>query len=273
MPLLHHTVLTAAGLPDGPAGGRTILVLHGILGSGNNLRGVAQALLAEDPSAQCVLVDLRMHGRSQGCSPPHTIEACAGDLQALARSLSRPPTEIIGHSFGGKVALAYAREQSELQRIALLDSNPFPRADRNGSEQTMAVIEMLERLPAFFETRAAFVEHVHRQGFPRAIADWLAMNLDRTDAGFRFRLDLNAVRALIDDYLAQDLWPVLETTSARVDLVIGGRSEVFREADLARARALSAQAPARVRLHILPEAGHWVHVDDPEGLMRALTSP
>jgi esterase len=268
MPLLHHSILPS----QSPASPRTILLLHGILGTGSNLRGLGQALLAVDPSAQCVFVDLRMHGRSQGFAPPHTVAACADDLHALAAALPSTPTEVIGHSFGGKVALAYAQKRPDLQRIALIDSSPFLRADRHGSEQTMAVIAMLERLPATFGTRAAFVEHVHAQGFSRMIADWLAMNLDRTDAGFRFRLDLTAIRSLLDDYFAHDLWPVLAHSQARVDLVIGGRSEVWREADMVRAQRLSAEQPERVRVHVLPEAGHWVHVDDPQGLKAALTS-
>ncbi len=268
MPPLNHTLLPAPGVPSG----RTILVLHGILGSGNNLRSVAQALLTQDPAAQAVLVDLRMHGRSQGFTPPHTVRACAEDLLDLEVTLPSPPTEVIGHSFGGKVALAYLRERPALKRVALLDSSPFARSDRHGSEQTMAVIDMLDGLPARFETRTDFVEHVQGLGFSRIIADWLAMNLERTDAGFRFRLDLRAIRDLIDDYFAHDLWPVLASTSARVDLVIGGRSEVWREPDIALARTLAAADPTRVRMHVLPEAGHWVHVEDPQGLVRALTS-
>lgn len=267
MSLLHHAVLSPTGAPSG----RCILVLHGILGSGSNLRGVAQALIAHDPSAQCVLADLRMHGRSQGFAPPHTLDACARDLAELSRSLSTPITEVIGHSFGGKVALAFARDRSEITRVALLDSSPFLRASRVGSEQTLAVIDMLDRLPALFDTRAAFVQHVQSQGFSRMIADWLAMNLDRTDQGFRFRLDLAAIRALIEDYFAHDLWPIVEATKARVDVVIGGRSEVWQAADIARANGLHAREPQRVRVHVLADAGHWVHVDDAQGLTAALT--
>lgn len=266
MSLLHHAVLAPTAAPSG----RCILVLHGILGSGNNLRGVAQALIAHDPSAQCVLADLRMHGRSQGFAPPHTLDACAGDLAELSRSLPTPVTEVIGHSFGGKVALAFARDSPELTRVALIDSSPFLRTSRVGSEQTLAVVDMLDRLPAHFDTRAAFVEHVHGQGFSRMIADWLAMNLDRTEQGFRFRLNLAAIRELIEDYFAHDLWPVIEASKARVDVVIGGRSEVWQATDIARANELHAREP-RVRVHVLPDAGHWVHVDDARGLTAALT--
>ena len=34
----------------------------------------------------------------------------------------------------------------------------------------------------------------------------------------------------------------------------------------------SAMPGARVRFHVLPDAGHWLHVDNPDGL-RALVAP
>jgi len=266
MPSLHHTIL-----PSGSAQpSRTILVLHGILGSGNNLRGLAQGLVAADPSARCVLVDLRMHGRSQGFSAPHHIDACASDLVRLSQSLDTAASEVIGHSFGGKVALAFAEKTPELRRVALIDSSPFERAHRRGSEHTLSVVEMLEGLPEYFVSRPAFVEYVMARGFSRMIADWLAMNLDRADTGFRFRLDMSAIRALIDDYFVRDFWHVVEHSAARMDLVIGGRSDVWQPEDLARAHTLQTEQSDRVHLHVLPQAGHWVHVDDPEGLLSAL---
>ena len=96
VPALNHSLLRAEGAtPD-----RAVLVLHGILGTGNNLRPVAQAFQAADPRYLPVLVDLRQHGRSQGFSAPHTLEACAADLVALEQTLPLPVRAVIGHSFG-----------------------------------------------------------------------------------------------------------------------------------------------------------------------------
>ncbi len=269
MPSLHHTLLAGPRAPSG----RCILLLHGILGSGTNLRGAARALLAEDPAAVCVLADLRQHGRSQGLPPPHTVEACARDLLALARTLPSQPTEIVAHSFGGKVALAVLREQPSLTRVALLDSSPFPRTDAASTAPTLRVLDMLEQLPSSFASRSAFVDHVQAHGMSASLADWLAMNLRPGEVGLTFGLELPAIRALCDDYFARDLWPVVESSQARVDLVIGGRSWVWGAPELAHAEALRARDPARVRIHLLPDAGHWVHVDDPRGLVQALASP
>ncbi|HEY6878956.1 MAG TPA: alpha/beta hydrolase, partial [Polyangiales bacterium] len=148
-------------------------------------------------------------------------------------------------------------------------SDPGVRPDRVGSEQTMSVLSMLERAPRSYARREQFSEFVLAEGHSRAIADWLAMNLERTADGFSLQIDLAGIRALLDSYFATDLWSVLETSRAAIDIVIGGRSHVWDRAQRTEVEALAARNPA-LRVHVLPTAGHWVHVDDPQGLRAAL---
>src|SRR5690349_17274119 len=87
-PLAHALVLPQ----DGEARG-LLLFLHGILGTGANWRSIAKRVISEQPGLGAVLVDLRMHGRSQHFAPPHTVAAAAQDLVALEASL---PTKVVG---------------------------------------------------------------------------------------------------------------------------------------------------------------------------------
>lgn len=266
-PTLHHSLVRDK--EASPT--RAALILHGILGSGSNLRSLAQRLVRADPGLVAVLVDLRMHGRSQGFPPPHTVDACAQDLLALEGALDLPVRQVLGHSFGGKVALAYHQSRPDLERLMLLDSAPGARLGGHGSEETLAILDMLEGLPKQYARREQFMDRVIAAGHSRLIAEWLAMNLERTSDGFALRLSVDAIRAMVSDYFALDLWPVLEGSTARVDVVIGGRSAVFQPADKARLEALAQRKPDQVRVHVLPQAGHWVHVDAPEELAAALT--
>lgn len=267
-PVVAHALVTSPGVtPE-----RWMLFLHGILGSGANWRGFARRLVAARPRWGAVLVDLRMHGASQGFRPPHTVAAAAEDLLALDGAL--PVRAVVGHSFGGKVALEYlARRGDALEQVWILDAMPGARPAARGSEVVLNVLELLEAMDPVVPSREAFIAHVQRAGYSQDIAQWLAMNLRPAEGGYVLRVDLRAIRALLEDYFARDLWPVIEerrSGTAQVHLVIAGRSTVFDPSDRERAVRAAAASGGRVKVHVLPEAGHWVHVDDPEGLLAAM---
>lgn len=253
---------------------RWMLVLHGIFGSGGNFRTVAKALSERCPSWGFVLVDLRCHGQSQAAPPPHTVISAARDLQRLEPALNAKVSGVMGHSFGGKVALAYAGlragEGDPLAHVCVLDSGPGRDLTSHGKSSGMAVLGMLEGIEMPLSSRERFLDIVRSHGHAKAIAEWLAMNVRRAGDGFRLRVELPSIRALLEDYFAEDVWPVLEDRKAmRFDIVLGGRSEAVCESDKARFEALS-HTDAAVHLHVLPQAGHWLHADNPEGLIHIL---
>lgn len=264
------TLLTAPGTsPDQVE--RWIVFLHGILGRGNNWRGIARQLVTASPRWGAALVDLRAHGDSRHLPPPDHLDAAAADVARLVDSLPGPLGALLGHSFGGKVAVA-SLDRVAIPHLFVVDSLPGPRPDRRGSEGTMKVLDVLDALPDRFESRDAFVAHVKAQGLRIALADWLATSLDRLDDGVRFGLDVARVRALLDDYFTRDLWPAIDPPppGTVVHLVIGGRSTVYFDEDRARAHDIAARHPEAMHVHVLEKADHWVHVDDPAGLLTIL---
>ena len=84
-----------------------IFIIHGILGSGQNWRTFARKLQTRLPNLGIALIDLRNHGRSPRGVAPHTLRACAEDLLRLSADIGEPDI-VIGHSFGGKVALEFS---------------------------------------------------------------------------------------------------------------------------------------------------------------------
>ncbi|MGK3998987.1 alpha/beta fold hydrolase [Sorangium sp. So ce1024] len=279
----HHALVSAPSAP--PA--RWMLVLHGIFGSGANWRTFARRLAEAQtaggaPGARpwgFILVDLRAHGMSQGPPPPHTVAAAADDLLRLGDRLGLDVRGVMGHSFGGKVALAYLERRAEgLDRGILLDVDPSARPAGESGSESPGVLELLRAIPQPIASREAFLEAVQAAGLSRGIAEWLAMNVRREGDGFRIRLDLDVLNDLLTDYFARDLWHVLENPPAgagaeerRIHVVLGGRSASISPASRARFEALPARAPW-VSVHVLPTAGHWLHVDDPEGLFGVLRS-
>jgi esterase len=272
---LAHAIVTAPSA-DGRAPSRFMLFLHGILGSGANWRTFAKQIVAAHPDWGAVLVDLRLHGDSQeGFSPPHTVAAAADDLEELIASLEASsaisPARVRGvlaHSFGGKVALALARQRKgDLDHLFIVDSTPSARPDAKGSESTRHIVELLIHLPTEFPDRQTFTTWMEEHGVTRPVAMWLAMNVRPLPGTTRFvfRVDVAGIRHLLDDYFLTDLWDVLEhregASAMRAHLIVGGRSGVVDEADRERAK----RCP-KTTLDVIAEADHWVHVDAPDAL-------
>jgi len=243
-----------------------------MLGRGANLRTIARRMVEARPGWRALLVDLRGHGRSPKGTFAPSLEAAARDVVNLAAKTGLPLAALIGHSFGGKVALEAARLRGlpDLHHAVVIDSVPGPREPVRGGDSALAVIETLERLPPTFASKADFIQALIAAGQSRYMAEWLATSLENESGQVRFGLDLNEIRALILDYFERDLWPVVEDSpgAVSVHLIIADQSDTYSPADRDRALRMAASNP-RVTADIIP-GGHLLHVDNPDGLLDKL---
>ncbi len=253
---LHHERIARTGTT--PA--RWLLLTHGMYGAGANWRGIARKVNERRPEWGIVLVDLRLHGRSEDGDPPHTIAACADDVRALADELGGVEA-LAGHSLGGKVMLA-ARSLIAVEQTWLLDSSPSqrPTAETDADNSVLRVLGDLEALPRTWAKREQLVAALMERGHDTMLAQWLAMSaLPDPQGTLTLRFELPALRALLADYYAIDLWQPLEDPEAgSVELVIADRSPVFTDDD----KLQLARAPAHVHAHHI-DAGHWLHIEAP----------
>lgn len=242
-----------------------LYVLHGIFGSGRNWASVMRRLTRARPEWAALLIDLRQHGASQGFEPPHTVRAAAEDLHGIAASGGPAPAAILGHSFGGKVALAFAEDPpASLRQAWIIDSTPEARVP-DGSAWGM--LQVVRGLPDRFESRDVLIDALTERGVARPVAQWMATNLEPAEGGYRWRFDLDGIQDLLEDFFETDLWNVVEHPPGDVEvhLVKAEESSVLSGAALARAEAIGG----RTRVHRIA-GGHWVNADSPEALLDLL---
>jgi pimeloyl-ACP methyl ester carboxylesterase len=265
MKQLHHEIV----LPDGPAPNRFMYFLHGVFGAGRNWGSVARRLVRDQPGLGAVLVDLREHGGSVGMQPPHTIAAAAEDVSRLVRASGQPATSVLGHSFGGKVALLFARGRpAGLERVWVVDSTPSARAEPAGSAWRM--LRVIRELPSEFASRQALIDALERKGFADPVATWMATNLERAGDRFRWRFRLESLAELLTDFFRVDLWDVVEAPppGCRVDFIKAADSSVIDSDDLSRLRRIAART-SQLGVHIVA-GGHWLNADNPDALIRLI---
>jgi len=247
-------------------------VLHGALGSGQNFRRFVQRLREARPEYAFVLVDLRNHGDSRGAPPPHDLASCARDLTVLSQHLQVEPSVVIGHSFGGKVALEYGRQQASVQdscllQLWVLDAVPGPQS---GGGEIAEVIAAVRAVPMPANSRAEVVAALKHAGLSSGIAEWMSTNLRRVEGAYQWRFELSAIEESLADYFRVDLWPFVEQLKPglRVEMVVAEQSDRFTGEMRKRVQRLADEG--RVSYRCLPRSGHWVHVDNPDGLLAML---
>jgi esterase len=264
VPLSHTRVSVPGRTPD-----RWMLVLHGIYGSGRNWGTIARRLVEARPEWGCLLTDLRMHGASQGFAGPHTVAAAAGDVEALIDGLDVEVGAVMGHSFGGKVALMVARDHAPaaLRQVWVMDSTPAARAP-DGTAWRM--IEAVRALPADFGGRAEAVEGLMARGYDEGVAQWMAINLAPEEGRYRWRLDFDAMEEMLRDFFRTDLWSVVETPppGVQIHFVKATASDTLEPPAASRVQAASASG--QVFLHHL-QGGHWLNTDNPQGVLDLLS--
>jgi len=257
---------------DGAQPEQAIAFLHGILGRGLNLRTIARRFVKARPKWSALLVDLRGHGRSPKGTPAPSIEAAARDVLGLSRHADLPVASILGHSFGGKVALEAAGlgNNKSLDHVFTIDSVPGPREPLRGNDSALTVIDTIQSLPPTFPSKTDFIGALISAGLARTLAEWLAGSVETEATRVRFALNLDEIRGLVLDYFARDLWPVVEhpRKGLKVHLLIAADSDSYSSADRDRAMRI-ARANNQVTADILP-GGHWLHVDNPEGVLNKL---
>lgn len=246
-------------LGTGPVG--TVL-LHGFLGMGRNLRTLAQRWSQAEPSRTFLLPDLTGHGASPPLPEGADLFTLARDVLETARAEGlAEPVEWVGHSLGGRVALAGARlEPRAVASVALLDIAPGP-IETDVSESG-AVLKKLVGMPERAESRQEMRAALLASGLSAPLTEWLLTNLVTDESGgVRWRFDRRALGELHRRANAQDLWPVVEERGVPVRCVRGGRSRYVTDADQARMEA--AGCPVAT----LEGAGHYVHTDAPDALL------
>ncbi len=102
----------------GPPGPARVLALHGLTGHGGRWRALAESRLAD---VAVLAPDLIGHGHSSW-DAPWTIDANVAALAALTEREATGPVVVVGHSFGGAIALALAAARPDLvASLVLLD--------------------------------------------------------------------------------------------------------------------------------------------------------
>lgn len=263
----------------GSAEAPPVLFLHG--GPGYNSHSFA--VLAGprlERGLRMIYLDQRGCGRSERpWTGQYSLDTLVADIEALRMALGVPQISVIGHSFGGTLALEYtAAHPDRVERLVLVSAAAdlpaacharvtwlaahFP-ADLERARAAAATSAAAQDCALAFSTLSgrAFVAYNNAVMFPDSL---LRVRQDSVDAAGGLRNTGELARALFDGGLltyrfshpAQLTMPVL-VLAGRGDSAIG----------LEPQRALAGML-SNARFEEYERGGHFLYLDDPDRFAR-----
>jgi len=257
---------------DAQAGGAVpFLLVHGLASNARLWDAVAARLASSGHDV--VAVDLRSHGRSPQTADGHSTEAAAADVGAVCDALgwtgSRRPV-VVGQSWGGNVALAFAAASSAGRRepraaaLACVDGGWIRLAERFPDfDECWRVLAP----PVFDGMRwtdvRARIEAAHPDWSAQAVAATLDNLVQLPGGGVRARLPRGHHRAILRSMWAADprrLYPLVTVPVLLMAAVAPPPGDAPKRS--AVGEALEALPDAEVSWYV--GADHDLHAQQPD---------
>src|SRR5207245_1083737 len=102
---------------DRRGSGPPVVLVHGLGGTSTGIWRRLAGDLAEEFTV--VTFDLRGTGASARSAGPYSPDDFVGDLRAVVRHLALERPALVGHSFGGSIALAYAARHPDVAAVVV----------------------------------------------------------------------------------------------------------------------------------------------------------
>jgi len=241
---LHDSVLG-----DGP----DVVLLHGLFGQGSNLGSIARALQEE---FKVHSPDLPDHGHSPWSERP-CIESYAQAIAGWMDERHIPMAHFVGHSLGGKVAMQLAlSEPARVDRLVVADIAPV--AYPPSHDGVLLGLENVAKARCASRREAA--EVLRQTVDDEGVVQFLLLSLKRDDKPYcQWRLN-EAYERFRESLESED--PFDGET-----LFIHGAKSDYVQTDH---EPIIARLFPNYRIETIPEAGHWLHAEQPVTFNRAV---
>lgn len=254
--------------------GPALIIVHGLYGASDNWVSIAKELADH---FEVFLIDQRNHGRSPH-NPLHTYEAMKEDLREFMDTMKIQQAVLIGHSMGGKTVMHFAKDYPErVSSLVVVDIAPVSYLEtamhRKHSINHFEIISALksvdfEKITSRQEVEDQLASTIHSE----RIFKFLMKNLHRLE-GNRFTWSLNVAAleenlpAILDGLNEQEFAKGKGITGFPVLFIRGGNSDYISK-DVFNDIILTIFPFAE--LVTIPDASHWVHVEQPALLIKTL---
>ncbi len=258
--------------------GTPMVLLHGF---GNEAHIWDDFAPAVAPHYRTLAIDHRGHGDSDlDLEGRYDHDSMVRDVESVTAALGIERLVLVGHSLGGRIATLFAdRNAARMAGLVLVDIGPD--LDPRGVTRIQIDVASAPQ-PTFVsvEEYARALTLAYPAGRPDALLRMARHGIRRREDGrYELKMDprLRGVGATESPEAAADrgramselLWKALARISCPTLVVRGAASDVLAPDTADR---MVDETLAQGRLAVVPQAGHSVMTDNPDGFREAVTS-
>lgn len=246
--------------------GTPLIILHGLYGSSDNWMSIAREL---SKNYRVIVPDLRNHGASKH-SKEHSYQSMVNDIANLFEQANIEKAHIIGHSMGGKLAMAFAADYPEkIRSLIVADIAPINYLNKTEAQQRnffhKYVLEALNSIKlSKYESRKAIENDLSNYIRDKSTRLFVLKNLHRTKQGFTWKINIET----LSKYLPQIIGDVNEDSLADRTPIIqypvlfikGSLSEYIDNDGIKITKKIYPES----EIQTIEGASHWLHAEKPD---------
>ncbi len=253
--------------------GPPLVIVHGLYGSSDNWVNIGKRL-AEKHTVY--MVDQRNHGRSPFANL-HTFNDLRNDLEEFFEKHNIEKATLLGHSMGGKAAMWFALDFPEkVEKLVIADIAPkdylLLKEDSQFYLHQNILLAMQEIDFSKIKSRNDVDDFMAQKIDDVNIRQFLLKNVakDKVNHQYKWRVNAGVLYDHLDEIVSgvnknwfEDRIPI---TSYPVIFIRGMKSKYILPED----EILIKEIYPDSRIIDIPDAGHWLHAEQPEKFMKAV---
>ncbi len=244
-----------------------LIILHGLYGSSDNWLSLGKRF---SENYRVIIPDLRNHGQSPH-SDIHSFPAMTEDLFEIFKKLNIKKANLLGHSMGGKLAMFFTSEYPDfVQRLVIADISPRAYSDEKNAPNASFHKALMESLLSVdmnkLDDYAAAEDALSEAISDKRLRQFMMKNLRKTDKGMEWQINLpvlkNQLSAIMEGLYPEDFNSMKIKTPSL--FLRGENSDYIPLGDFNLIQHIFPNS----RILTIPNAGHWLHAEQPDLLYR-----
>ena len=253
--------------------GSPMVIVHGLYGSSDNWINIGKRLSEKHT---VYMLDLRNHGRSPFANS-HTFNDMRADLAEFFEKHNIEKATLLGHSMGGKAAMWFAIDYPEkVEKLVIADIAPkdylLLKEDSQFYLHQNILLAMMEIDFSKIKSRNDVDDFLAQKIDDKRIRQFLLKNVakNKETKMYYWRVNAEVLYSHLDEIVSgvnknwlEDRIPI---TSYPVIFIRGMKSKYILPEDEPMIKEIYPDS----RIIDIPDAGHWLHAEQPELFMKAV---